>query len=244
MGRDTVVRDSYQRFTEQFRSAVAAAGRKAAEIAVVAVSKTRSVEEIKAVVGCGARMIGENRIQEAREKFGPDAELSERAFELHMIGHLQRNKAKTAVELFDLIHSVDSIRIAEAIAAEAERLGKRQRVLIEVNSSGEEQKYGFPPERVVDAAAEISGLRHLELAGLMTVGPLTDDEREIRRAFAATYRLFMQVRDALQQPEGFRELSMGMSGDYEIAIAEGSTMVRIGTAIFGPRSQVTKDGTL
>lgn len=232
MGRDIGVYDNYQRFIERFRSAVEQAGRTPDDVKIVAVSKTRTIEEIRAVVECGVRLIGENRVQEARDKFTE----SDRDFELHMVGHLQRNKAKLALELFDVVQSVDSLRIAKELNKEAGKSERRLRVLVEVNSSGEEQKYGFPPERVIDAVAGISEFPNLAVTGLMTVGPLTDDETEIRRAFTDTHRLFNDVQRQVGGIAGFDELSMGMTDDFEIAIAEGSTMVRIGRAIFGPRS--------
>jgi len=237
MGRETTVRDNYQRFMEHFHGALERTGRAQSDVAVVAVSKQRSVEEIKAVVACGARIIGENRIQEAKTKFAEGMIASDRGFSLHMIGHLQRNKAKDAVELFELIQSVDSYRIAEAIDNVAGKLGKKQRILVEVNSSGEEQKYGFPPERTAEAVANLVELRNLSVSGLMTVGPLTDDEIEIRRAFADTYKLFQDLRRQFYGFEALTELSMGMTDDFELAIAEGSTMIRVGRAIFGPREK-------
>jgi hypothetical protein len=229
MGRDFAVRDSYLRFMERFRSAAERAGRDSEDITVVAVSKTRTLEEIRAVVDCGARVVGENRVQEARDKFAG----ATRDFELHMIGHLQTNKAKLAIELFDMVQSVDSLRIAEELSKEAGKAGRKLEVLLEVNSSGEEQKYGFQPAQVADAGAEIGQLANLRVSGLMTVGPLTEDKNEIRRAFAETYKLFEQMK---ARASSLSVLSMGMSDDFELAIAEGSTMVRVGRAIFGPRT--------
>jgi len=229
MGRDFAVRDSYLRFMERFRSAAERAGRDSEDITVVAVSKTRTLDEIRAVVDCGAHVVGENRVQEARDKFAG----ATRDFELHMIGHLQTNKAKLAIELFDMVQSVDSLRIAEELSKEAGKAGRKLEVLLEVNSSGEEQKYGFQPAQVADAGAEIGQLANLRVSGLMTVGPLTEDKNEIRRAFAETYKLFEQMK---ARASGFSVLSMGMSDDFELAIAEGSTMVRVGRVIFGPRT--------
>jgi hypothetical protein len=235
MGRDTAVRENYQRFMERFRAAAEHAGRKPEDIKIVAVSKTRTVQEIREVVNCGARIIGENRVQEARDKFVQFVDPI-RSFELHMIGHLQTNKAKAAVELFDVVQSVDSLKLAAELNVEAVRTSREMQVLVEVNSSGEEQKYGFAPEKVAEAIVKIAELPYLKVLGIMTVGPLTDDESEIRKAFSKTHELFDMTRNSVNDPESFRELSMGMTDDFELAIAEGSTMVRIGRAIFGPRS--------
>jgi len=232
MGRDFDLRENYEHFVTRFRAAAERAGRDPEKIEIVAVSKTRTLEEIHAVVACGAKIVGENRVQEARDKFVEPT----RDFQLHMIGHLQSNKAKQAIELFDVVQSVDSLKIAGELDKEAGKAGRRMEVLIEVNSSGEEQKYGFPPTKVIDAVGEMAEFPNLKLSGLMTVGPLTDDEIEIRQAFQETRQLFEMTSRAVAGLEGFSVLSMGMTDDFELAIAEGSTMVRIGRALFGPRS--------
>ncbi|MFH2055340.1 MAG: YggS family pyridoxal phosphate-dependent enzyme [bacterium] len=199
-------------------------------ITVVAISKTRPRSEVEAVIELGFTEIGESRIQETETKYKD----GKPACRLHLVGHLQRNKVKRAVALFDLIQSVDSIRLAQLIDEEAGRLGRRLPILLEVNSSGEQQKYGFAPESVEAAATEIGKLANIELAGLMTVGPLTDAETEIKRAFAATHELFKRLQSSGAYPE-FRILSMGMSDDFPLAIAEGANMLRLGTILFGPR---------
>ncbi len=151
----------------------------------------------------------------------------------HLIGHLQSNKAKKAVELFDMIQAVDSLKLAELINQYAADAGKRVDCLVEINSSGEESKHGLNPQDAIRTIEEVSLLKNIRLSGLMTVGPLTDDEDAIRKAFASTAVLFQKGKTIAG--ESFRYLSMGMSSDFEIAIEEGANMVRIGTAIFGER---------
>ncbi|NLF38152.1 YggS family pyridoxal phosphate-dependent enzyme [bacterium] len=218
---------------EAIRRELAAAA--AGPVEIVAVTKTRGEEEIRAAAAAGARILGENRVEEAEANFaagGLRAELQ--GVELHMIGHLQSKKAKRAVALFDCIQSVDSLSLAQELDKRCAEAGRAIDVLIEVNVSGEERKYGVRP---VDAAALARGviaLPRLHLKGLMTMAPFTDDEEAIR----ATFRGLRGLRDSLAGMCGaqhFPVLSMGMTNDYRIAAAEGSTMVRIGTAIFGPR---------
>lgn len=231
MRSDTAVARSSREFLERFLEVVSRLGRNAEEIRVVAVSKTRSFDEVLAAVQGGIRIVGENRVQEAQQKFGGRA----RNFELHMIGHLQRNKVRPAVVLFDMIQSVDSVTLAEQLSLEAGRQGKKMPILLEVNSSGETQKFGFPPEDVKEAAVRISELSGLELRGLMTVGPLTTDETRIADSFRLTRKLYEDLKQFLKNTATIDTLSMGMTDDYELAIAEGSTMIRIGRAIFGER---------
>ncbi|HEX8831058.1 MAG TPA: YggS family pyridoxal phosphate-dependent enzyme, partial [Longimicrobium sp.] len=152
----------------------------------------------------------------------------------HLIGHLQRNKVRQALPLFDLVHSLDSDRLAEALSAEAVKTGITVRALVEINAVGEASKSGFPADQAVDAVGRIAGLPGLELAGMMTMAPFTDDQAVIRRAFETTRRA---CEEAARQVPGFsgRHLSMGMSNDFEIAVEEGATLVRVGSSIFGER---------
>jgi pyridoxal phosphate enzyme (YggS family) len=220
---------------EDLRKKIAAAseraGRDADEIALVAVSKTHPVEAIEAAVGAGTAQIGESRVQEAAPKIKSLGKIAK----WHMVGHLQTNKAKKAVQLFDMIQSVDSLKLAEEIDRRAGQIGKRIECLIEINSSGEAAKSGVLPDHVVDLIEEVLNLKNVDLKGLMTIGPLTEDERLIREAFRKTKDLFVQGQSIVG--ESFSILSMGMTDDFEIAIEEGSNMVRIGTAIFGRRDQ-------
>lgn len=199
------------------------------DITIVAISKTHPVPAIQRVVAAGIHNIGESRIQQAEPKI---VELG-RIARFHMVGHLQTNKVKAAVSLFDVIQSVDSRKLAEEINR---RVGDAERTiecLIEVNCSGEEQKYGVRPDDAVGLIEQVQRMSGIELIGLMTVGPHSEDEDEIRSAFGKCHDLFKTGRDIVGSQ--FDSLSMGMSGDFALAIAEGSTMIRVGTAIFGPR---------
>ena len=200
-------------------------------VAFVAVSKTRTVDEMKQAEAFPCiDYFGENRVQEAESK---RRDYGESRLAWRLIGHLQANKARKAVELFDAIDSIDSIDLAQRVDRIAGELGKVMPVLIEVNTSGEASKSGIDPENFPQLAEKVMTLQNLRLDGLMTVGPLTDSEPEIRRAFAELRGLRENARSitGLTLPI----LSMGMSGDFELAIQEGSTMVRIGTLLFGAR---------
>lgn len=195
------------------------------------VSKTKSYDAIMSVYSEGARVFGENRVQEAERKFPASGERPE-GMKVYLIGQLQRNKVKKAVSLFDRIESVDSIALLEAIDMRSAELNKTMDVLLEYNSSGEDAKSGFRNEEdLVSALSRSLEMKNVRVLGLMTVGPLTDDEDEIRKAFRRTRELFDRCREI----SSLTVLSMGMSADYEIAISEGSTEVRIGSAIFGER---------
>ena len=200
------------------------AGRSPGEVTVVAVTKGLAAQTIEAAIEAGIRHIGENRVQEAREK---KACLSKMQIcpTWHMVGHLQTNKVKTAVEIFDIIHSIDSLRLAEALSC---RTRNTIPVLLQVNISREEQKSGFPEAEVPKAVEKIALLPRLEVKGLMTIAPLVRDPEEVRPIF----RRLRELGDSLRM----KHLSMGMSDDFEVAVEEGATMVRIGRAIFGKRS--------
>lgn len=185
----------------------------------VVVTKGRSLQEMIAVQKAGAKIIAENRVQEAERKWGGISA------EKHLIGHLQTNKVKQAVRLFDVIQSVDSVRLAEKINEEGIRCGKTVRVMVQVNIGKEPQKYGFSPEEVSVGLTQINSMGHLSVEGLMTIVPYRENPEETRPYF----RAMKELRQKLL-PNG--ELSMGMSHDYRVAVEEGATMVRIGTAIF------------
>ncbi len=208
------------------------AGRDLAEITLVGVTKTRTLDEVRAAVEAGLQDLGENYAQEVRDKHKA---LGDRA-RWHFIGHLQRNKVKYVVPVCTLIHSVDSTQLAVEIGRRAAQLDKRQPILLEVNVSGEESKFGFQPGEALEAAGEISTFPGVELQGLMTMPPLSEDPETSRPYFVRLRELADEIR-ALNLPGlTMKHLSMGMTQDYEVAVEEGATLVRIGTAIFGPRS--------
>jgi pyridoxal phosphate enzyme (YggS family) len=194
----------------------------------VAVSKTVELARIRAALAAGVREIGENYLQEAAPKF---AELQDHGFIRHFIGHLQRNKAGRATDCFDVIQSIDREAIALAIGRRALERGRTIQALVEVNIAGEASKSGIAPAQALALAGEVARISSISLVGFMGMGPLGATESETRRAFRSLARLYEQL------PAPYRQvLSMGMTGDYEIAIEEGSNMVRIGTGIFGLRS--------
>jgi pyridoxal phosphate enzyme (YggS family) len=214
-------------------AAALACGRRSCDVNLVAVTKTVSPEAIREAVGGGAADIGENYIQEARDKFEPLHTLPVR---WHFIGHLQSNKARYAVRMFDLIHTVDSLKLAMELDQCARKLKKRQAVLVQVNVAGEATKSGIAPEDALPFVAGIGALEHIAVRGLMTMPPYFNEPETVRPFFAALRRLRDRIRAAALPNVGMEELSMGMTGDFEAAIAEGATLVRIGTAIFGGRS--------
>ncbi len=207
------------------------AGRKQEEIKIMAVSKTRSVEEIEAVYKAGFRLFGENRVQEAVSKF---TEFHQDA-ELHIIGPLQSNKVKKAVSVAACIQSVERMKIALLIERYAAESGKRMKIFLEYNTSGEDTKSGFTTEKdYFNAVDQILKLNNVDLAGLMTIGPLGGGESAVRKAFSELRELFEKTK-TMYPGQNLKELSMGMSSDFPIAIEEGATLVRIGTLLFGPR---------
>jgi pyridoxal phosphate enzyme (YggS family) len=211
---------------ERIARACERAGRKPEEVILIAVSKTVEVARIEQAIAAGIEHFGENYYQEAREKIP----CIQAPVHWHFIGHLQKNKVRGVVPLFEWIHTVDDEELAQEINRRAQATGKRQRVLVEVNISREPQKYGVPPEEVLLLAERIAQLPYVQLEGLMGMAPLVQEAEQARPYFAELRRLLEKL------PKAHRvHLSMGMTQDYEVAIEEGATMVRIGTAIFGPR---------
>ncbi len=207
-------------------------GRRPETIHLVAVGKTQPAERVRDAVSAGATIIGENYIQEAREKF---ERLGDLDIQWHFIGHLQSNKAKYAVRMFDLIHSVDSIKLATALDKQAKKIGKRQDILVQVNIGGEASKSGLAEADAAEQITKIAQLEHLRLKGLMTMPPFFDAPEKARPYFTALRRLRDGLAAGALNSGDFKELSMGMTGDFEVAIQEGATLVRIGTALFGAR---------
>ena len=219
----TTIADNFRSVNERIAGAASRAGREFSDITLVAVTKKQSVDAILEVLSAGATDIGENYVQEAADK--REGVLSAR---WHLLGHLQSNKAKVAVTLFDLVQSVDSLKLARALGAQAQASGKDQKILLQVHLGDEETKFGLLPETVADSAAEIAELPGVTLQGLMGIAPNGVEARpyfqQLRAIFEALPAKNAQI------------LSMGMTGDFESAIEEGATLIRIGTAIFGPRS--------
>lgn len=185
----------------------------------------------------GLTLFGENRVQEAREKIAAVAAAGLTHLRWELIGHLQTNKAARAVELFARVQSVDSLRLAEALEARAAQLGRILPILLEVNVAGEESKSGMAPDEVVGVARAVAALPHLRLEGLMTIAPLVDDPEQVRSVFRQlrALRETLRAEVPLAEDGGWPELSMGMTDDFEVAIEEGATLVRIGRALFGER---------
>ena len=198
---------------------------------IVVVTKTRSPKEVEEAIRAGAKSIGENRVQEAEQKF-PKIRNIDKA-EKRLIGRLQSNKVNKAIKIFDTIDSVDSLRLSQKISKAAENTGKRQRVLLQVNSSGESTKSGFDPSNKKDIL-ECVDMPGIVVEGLMTMGPNTKNTSLIAKSFRKTKELFDELREV--GGINIKTLSMGMSGDYLIAVSEGSTSIRVGTAVFGTRS--------
>jgi len=216
----------------RIEKAAQASGRPPHSIRLVAVSKTIPAKKVIEAIDAGATLFGENYVQEAGAKFN---ELYEYHASWHFIGHLQSNKAKYAVRLFDLIHSVDSLKLSRELNKQAKKINKIQDVLIQVNMSGETSKSGIDPKDVAGLIKEISSLENLAIKGLMTMPPFFNDPDTVRPYFSALRDLRDQLDRESPPNVTLAELSMGMTGDYEVAIAEGATLVRVGTAIFGKR---------
>ncbi|MBE7031056.1 MAG: YggS family pyridoxal phosphate-dependent enzyme [Ruminococcaceae bacterium] len=221
------IADNLARVQENIARACARSGRSVDDITLLPVTKTRSVEEIREVMAAGYTALGENRVQELMEKYDALA-----GAQWHLIGHLQTNKIKYIVDKVSLIHSVDSLHLAEQINAEAAKRGVSANVLLEVNISGEESKYGMQAgdiDRILDAAEEFSNLK---VKGLMTMAPIWANEYEIRTVFSKLYQIYIDISTKKYNNSNMEYLSMGMSNDYEIAAEEGANVLRVGRAVF------------
>ena len=228
------IADNVRRVRTRMRQAAERAGRDPMSVRLVAASKTVDAARIRAAIAAGVTVLGENYLQETRQKLG---QLGRSGVEWHLIGPLQRNKVRYVFDLFDMMHSLDRLELAEEINRRAERLGRRLPVLLEVNVGGEASKSGWTPDGLLNDVRQLAALPNIQVRGLMTVPPPTPQPTEARPFF----RQVRQLRDRLVQAgyDGmtFDELSMGMTADYEVAIEEGATLVRVGTAIFGPRPE-------
>lgn len=259
---DTTLAERYQRVRQRVADAAAKAGRRPEDIVLVAVTKYAEPDQIRALIELGHRDFGENRVQQLTQRAAMADEFLERLRVLpnvrerkpgsdtgpkpgdirwHMIGHLQRNKAKRVAECCRLIHSVDSLRLAEELQQIGLKKDRVIEVLIQVNCSGEESKYGCPVPAAVPLAEQIQSMVHLRLRGLMTMAPYAEDPEAARPTFMRCRELFQEMARDGYGDGRFDLLSMGMSGDFEVAIEEGANVVRVGSAIFGERAQSDDD---
>lgn len=226
-----MVKEQYLEVEENIQKACIRAGRKRDEITLIAVSKTKPLDMLLEAYDAGARDFGENKVQEILEKF-PAMPADAR---FHMIGHLQRNKVRQVIDKAALIHSVDSLRLARQIEEESAKIGRITPILLEVNVAREESKFGFFTEEIERAAEEIAAFSHIVVKGFMTIAPFVENPEENRKVFQDLYQLSVDITNKNIDNMSMGVLSMGMSGDYEVAIEEGATMVRVGTSIFGHR---------
>ncbi|BDF04694.1 YggS family pyridoxal phosphate-dependent enzyme [[Clostridium] hylemonae] len=226
-----MMKEKLENVEERIRAACERAGRNRSEVTLIAVSKTKPVETLREAYGLGVRVFGENKVQELVDKYGALPE----DIHWHMIGHLQRNKVKYIIDKAELIHSVDSLRLAETIEKEAEKHNITANILIEVNVAREESKFGVMPEELDEIVEKIAGFNHLNVKGLMTIAPYVENPEENRAVFARLRKLSVDIASKNVDNMNMSILSMGMTNDYEVAVEEGATMVRVGTGIFGER---------
>lgn len=226
-----MIQNNYLSVKDRVIEACKRAGRDEKEVLLIAVSKTRTKEEINEAAKAGARVFGENKPQELRDK----ADALNKDYEWHMIGHLQTNKIKYIIERACLIHSVDSYKLAEAVNKEAEKRGMTANILVQINIAEEDSKFGLNLEEAESLIRQISLLKNVKIKGLMTVPPFVENPEDNRVHFRNMRQLFIDIKEKNIDNVDMNELSMGMSGDFEVAIEEGATMVRVGTSIFGER---------
>ena len=226
-----MLQENYREVEAKVRQAAERAGRDPEEITLIAVSKTKPLSDIEELIRIGVTEFGENKPQELRDKF----EQVSQPVHFHQIGHLQTNKVKYIIDKAVLIHSVDSMHLAEQIQKEAEKRGLTAEVLIEVNAAEEETKFGVTVEEAPSLVSEISTLPNIKIRGLMTIAPFVDDPEENRPVFRRMKQLLLDIKSQKIDNVDMNVLSMGMTNDFEVAIEEGATMVRVGTAIFGAR---------
>ncbi len=244
MAKRTPLADRLDQVRARIAAAAEKAGRAPSEITLIAVTKSAAPEQIREILQLGVCDLGESRVQILIQRAGQVNEFNQRRLvhgdgtvppkvRWHMIGHLQRNKVKALLPLVGAIHSLDSLRLAEEIEAQAARIEKRVPVLLEINAADEPNKHGVAVGAAVHLAEQIDTMPQMQLAGLMAMGPTGGDEAQARRVFARTREVFEEMKWHKIGGTSFKHLSMGMSGDLEAAIAEGATLVRVGTALFG-----------
>jgi pyridoxal phosphate enzyme (YggS family) len=220
---------NFQKINERIAAACARAGREPSSVTLLAVTKNHPPAVVREACDLGLALFGENRVQEAKAKI-PQCPGNIR---WHMIGHLQSNKSRDAVGLFAMIHSIDSLHLAEAVNSAAEKFAKTMPILLEVNVAGESSKFGYRPEALLAELKQINALQKIEIHGLMTVAPWSAEPEKVRPVFRRLRDLKRECEDALGAP--LPHLSMGMTDDFEVAIEEGATIIRLGSALFGPR---------
>jgi len=228
----SVLKENYANVSKNVHNACERAGRKTDDVTLIAVSKTKPVEMLQEIYDCGCRDFGENKVQEIMDKY----DKLPNDIRWHMIGHLQTNKVKYIVDKVYMIHSVDSIKLAKEISKEAVKKNVTVKVLLEVNVAKEETKFGLLTEEVLDFYKEVIDLPGLKVCGLMTIAPYVENPEENRQHFVNLKQLMVDIESEKTDNISVGELSMGMTGDYEVAIEEGATYVRVGTGIFGERN--------
>ena len=227
-----MLKDQLQEVEKRIQAACDRAGRKREEVTLIAVSKTKPVETLQEAYDLGVRIFGENKVQELTAKY----EALPKDIHWHMIGHLQTNKVKYIIDKAELIHSVDSLKLAETIEKEAAKHDLIADILVEVNVAEEKSKFGMKMEEVIPFVEKVSAFPHVRVRGLMTIAPFVEDPEENRSIFADLHKLYIDIKKKNHDNDTVSVLSMGMTNDYEVAIEEGATMVRIGTGIFGARN--------
>ena len=229
-----MLKDQLQEVEKRIQAACDRAGRKREEVTLIAVSKTKPVETLQEAYDLGVRIFGENKVQELTAKY----EALPKDIHWHMIGHLQTNKVKYIIDKAELIHSVDSLKLAETIEKEAAKHDLIADILVEVNVAEEESKFGMKMEEVIPFVVKVSAFPHVRVRGLMTIAPFVEDPEENRSIFADLHKLYIDIKKKNHDNDTVSVLSMGMTNEYEVAIEEGATMVRVGTGIFGARNYV------
>lgn len=227
-----MLKDQLQEVEKRIQAACDRVGRKREEVTLIAVSKTKPVETLQEAYDLGVRIFGENKVQELTAKY----EALPKDIHWHMIGHLQTNKVKYIIDKAELIHSVDSLKLAETIEKEAAKHDLIADILVEVNVAEEESKFGMKMEEVIPFVEKVSAFPHVRVRGLMTIAPFVEDPEENRSIFADLHKLYIDIKKKNHDNDTVSVLSMGMTNDYEVAIEEGATMVRVGTGIFGARN--------
>jgi PLP dependent protein len=231
----TNIAENLAAIRQRIEAACARVGRDPSGVTLVAVTKGQPPEAVRAAVQAGQLVFGENRVQEAKAKISQ----CPGSARWHMIGHLQSNKARDAVALFEMIESIDSLSLAAEVNKWADKSAKTMRLLLEVNVAGESSKFGYNPDRLLEEFLEINSLPKIEIHGLMTVAPWAQEPEKVRPVFRRLRELKSKCEEKLGAP--LPQLSMGMSGDFEVAVEEGATIVRIGTALFGPRPKLARE---